>query len=173
VIVDARHPSAEHAAGLERLKLDGGLAARRTHDHARRLCAEAILPHRIFSFDLRTSNTREIPMRTSATATTNSIPLRQSIHIDSAPTVGRRIATIERDEQGASGSNDQRCGDFATGQRDSRTGRGARGNFATGMLTAPIAMTAGDFATGLRTRLGPARVRGDFATGQRTISSGA
>ena len=112
-------------------------------------------------------------MRTTTTATANSIPIQQSSYTYGAPSVGRRIEISERDQPGANGSNDQRCGDFATGLRDSRIGRGARGNFATGMLTAPITMTPGDFAAGLRTRLGPARVRGDFATGQRTISNGA
>jgi hypothetical protein len=112
-------------------------------------------------------------MRMTTTATTNSIPIQQSIPTYSAPTVGRRIDTIERDQRGSNGSNDQQCGDFATGLRESRTGRGERGNFATGMLTAALTMTTGDFAGGLRTRLDPARVRGDFATGQRTSSSGA
>jgi hypothetical protein len=118
-------------------------------------------------------------MRATTTPTTNSIPIERSlpierpIHIDGAPTGGRRIDVIERDQRGANGSNSQPCGDFATGLRNSRTGRGVRGNFATGMLAAPITMTAGDFATGLRTRRGSARVRRDFATGQQTIGSGA
>ena len=58
-------------------------------------------------------------------------------------------------------------GDFAAGLRALQSDARVRGDFATGMRSTPLLITAGDFATGLRTHRSAERVRGDFATGQR------
>ncbi len=55
-------------------------------------------------------------------------------------------------------------GDYTQGQRTSPDHPSVRGDFATGMRTAPQAAAIGEFATGMRTTSNATRT-GDFATG--------
>ncbi len=64
-------------------------------------------------------------------------------------------------------------GDFGAGLRSSDSDAGVRGDFATGMTSAPPLMPPGDFATGLRADPAAERVRGDFGTGQRVNRPGS
>jgi len=64
-------------------------------------------------------------------------------------------------------------GDFAAGLRALQSDARVRGDFATGMRSTPLLITAGDFATGLRTHRSAERVRGDFATGQHAERTAA
>jgi hypothetical protein len=66
-------------------------------------------------------------------------------------------------------------GDFACGQRKDTTGRGLRGDFASGVrgTITPLPRHAGDFAAGVRSRVCVTVRAGDFARGVRTADADA
>jgi hypothetical protein len=61
-------------------------------------------------------------------------------------------------------------GDFACGQRKDTTGRGLRGDFASGVrgTMTPLPRHTGDFAAGARSGVYVTVRAGDFARGLRT-----
>lgn len=96
-----------------------------------------------------------------------SAPAAEAVRIDAhSPSSQYELAATGATDVPSRPSNS--CdGDFAAGQRALQSDARVRGDFATGMRSTPLLITAGDFATGLRIHRSAEAVRGDFATGQR------